>query len=537
MKFLAVALPLLLLLAGCAAPKTPTNNDAPTAITPGDPLELGTFAVATALYDFGPVIVTDPELVLYRYPVFMTGSVHYPASGDGPLPLVLLMHGRHGTCAILGIEGIGTHVCPNAVVIEPVNSFAGYAGLAGNLASHGYVVASINANQINDRDLLGDSGANARAELVLNTIAALHNVHRDGSNGLPDLQGRIDLERIGLMGHSRGGEGVMRATTMNEQAGGAFGIQAVFTLAPTDFARWALANQTAFATLLPYCDGDVYNLQGAWMYDDAREAIAAGRVTLAPGQLLAQVVALGANHNFYNTVWTGDDNGGSQDPWCGADVSGNGRDAPDVQRAHGDAVMASFLRLFVGGEEEFRPYWTGEHSWPDALCPGWDRCSERLLMSAFVPERVLLSLDGSGGEPVYGLKAAACTPPQCPGDPTYTVADQTALDGPAGGGLLFRTDRIAPTADSRWLTLRAGVPVAARDVTLEAVFSTPTVDYPVTVPAHTALAAPPGEGEAKTLLNEVRIPFPAGLDPADLDAVYVVFAGPGKLQIADVAFS
>lgn len=530
----------VLLLAGCLeAQDAPVDASDPVVTAPADFLAMGPLGITSELYDFGLVVATDPSLVVYRYPVQMTGSIHFPANGEGPFPLVLLMHGRHGTCAILGIEGIGTHVCPNAMVVEPVDSFAGYDGLAANLASHGYVVASINANQVNDRDLAGDSGANARAEVALATIDALAGVNEAGGSGLDALQGRIDLTRIGLMGHSRGGEGMMRATTLNVERGDPYPIVALFALAPTDFARWELADGTAFATILPYCDGDVFNLQGGWMYDDARSDLAKGQLSLGADQVLAQVITRGANHNFYNTVWTGDDNGGSPDPWCGADESGNGRDEPEEQRAHGDALMASFFRAFVGGEAAFRSYWNGSSPWPAELCPGRDTCDDRLLLSTQSPAAVVLSLDGSDGTPAGGLSAERCTPPQCPGKPTFTVAAQTAIEGPAGGSLAYAVPAGAALGHGA-LTFRAGVPVGDDDVALQVHFvgADGTVEV-VDVSGHPTLMAPPGgDGDepmdAKTLLSMVRVPFPAGLDPAGLTEVRLVLATGGTLQVADV---
>ena len=49
--------------------------------------------------------------------------------------------------------------------------------------------------------------------------------------------GKVNLQNIGLMGHSRGGEGVARAAVLNADRGGQYGIRAVLPLAPTDFAR------------------------------------------------------------------------------------------------------------------------------------------------------------------------------------------------------------------------------------------------------------------------------------------------------------
>src|SRR5262249_45352927 len=109
--------------------------------------------------------------------------------------------------------------------------------------------------------------------------------------------GKLDLQDVGLMGHSRGGEGVVRGYLLNQSLGSPYGIKAVFALAPIDFQN-ELINNVPFAVLLPYNDGDVSNLQGAHFFDDSRYNV--------PGDTGPKfsIEVIGANHNFYNTVWT-----------------------------------------------------------------------------------------------------------------------------------------------------------------------------------------------------------------------------------------
>src|SRR5262249_9487117 len=114
------------------------------------------------------------------------------------------------------------------------------------------------------------------------------------------------------------------------------------------------------AVLLPYCDGDVDDLQGVHFYDDARYNV--------PGDVAPKhtILVLGANHNFYNTIWTpslfpagtSDDGGPDSDPFCGATVSGNGRLSDAQQRAGGLVYVSAFLRVYVGGESQFLPLLT-----------------------------------------------------------------------------------------------------------------------------------------------------------------------------------
>ena len=71
------------------------------------------------------------------------------------------------------------------------------------------------------------------------------------------------------MGHSRGGEGVVWHVIVDRRRADPYGIDAVLPLAPVDFTRKTM-NRVPLAVVLPYCDGDVSDLQGVHMFDDAR---------------------------------------------------------------------------------------------------------------------------------------------------------------------------------------------------------------------------------------------------------------------------
>ena len=82
-------------------------------------------------------------------------------------------------------------------------------------------------------------------------------------------------------------------------------------LAPTDFA-WHTAPYVPTVTVLPYCDGDVSDLQGQRFTDVAR-GLAAGDTSLK-----SSVMAMGTNHNFFNSEWTpGTAAAPSWDDWGG----------------------------------------------------------------------------------------------------------------------------------------------------------------------------------------------------------------------------
>ena len=118
-----------------------------------------------------------------------------------------------------------------------------------------------------------DAGAQARAELILDHLDLWKKWSTIGGGPFgTSFVGRSTCSNVGLMGHSRGGEGVARAAVLNADRGGQYGIRAVLPLAPTDFAR-ATVPGVAMSVVLPYCDGDVSDLQGQKFYDDTRYSV------------------------------------------------------------------------------------------------------------------------------------------------------------------------------------------------------------------------------------------------------------------------
>jgi hypothetical protein len=136
-------------------------------------------------------------------------------------------------------------------------------------------VASIGANGINAQDnSVADLGMLARAQLIQRHLDIWNTFNTTGGPPFGSaFVGNVDLSKVGTMGHSRGGEGVVRHFILNEDAGSPYGIEAVLPLAPTDFNR-SVINEVPLAVLLPYCDGDVADLQGIHFFDDARYSVA-----------------------------------------------------------------------------------------------------------------------------------------------------------------------------------------------------------------------------------------------------------------------
>jgi len=353
-----------------------TDADGATAsaareVLAADPTANGEFTVARADYDLGDQAVDLQDIGGIKGE--MRAAVYYPVEADGERPVVVFLHGRHGSCAnptTTPIPNPLRYPCAEGLIDIP--SYLGYDAPAETLASNGYVVVSIAANAINSNDnqLAPDYGATARGGLVLSHLDLLAQANTGDAAGLSsELTGRLDLDHVGLMGHSRGGDGVVRAALMNEALPQPYGIESVLPLAPVDFGRLSLPNVPTF-TLLPYCDGDVVNLQGQHFYEDSRQAF-------DDGVLRTTALVMGANHNFFNTVWTPglypysvSDDWAAQDrqqvnPVCGQ--AAESRLAPAEQYNLGDAYVSGWFMLTMGGDEELLPMFDGSGAVPAAV--------------------------------------------------------------------------------------------------------------------------------------------------------------------------
>ena len=328
-----------------------------TLVYAQDPGTPGPLAWTKQSYDLGDEAFSPPT---FPVDVEVIGSVHHPTDlTGGPYPVLVFLHGRHSTC-YTGSSSTLDWPCTGAWSSIP--SYDGYDYLAEHFASHGYIVISVSANSISNTDnSTPDYGMQARGELVQHHLDLWNDWNTVGGGPFgSDFIGALDLSNVGTMGHSRGGEGVIEHALYNEELGSPYGVNAVLTLAPVDFNRPVLTG-TPVMNIAPYCDGDVSDLQGVHFYDDVRY--------LDPDDNSPKynIVMLGANHNYYNTVWTpglfpagtGDDwqwvNPSQNDSQCGTSNPANARyDAP-TQRAALLAYASAFFRVHIGGETAFEP--------------------------------------------------------------------------------------------------------------------------------------------------------------------------------------
>lgn len=523
-----------------------------------DPSKTGRFPVDQLDYKGGQVVLQDQ----YGVPVVeeLKGSIHLPDHGSGPWPLIVLIHGRHATCRALDtIELIfATSPCPELEpVTSDITSYRGYDYLAHNLASHGYVVVSASANGINSYDFPAsamDSGMEWRAQLVGETIDLIAGWNeRVGPREVGDrLIGAVDLDRIGLMGHSRGGEGVARFVLSNKTrtTGPTYdGLRAVFALAPTDFYEEKVPG-VHFGTIVPLCDGDVYNLQGAWMFDDAR--------FLKPERFdRVQFAVEGANHNFFNTVWTFDDGiyggaGTGNNPACDPEMPGNVRLSAREQRSIGLDLMAAFFRRYLGGEKRFDPLMTGAATVPAAHCPR--RCDDVVLTSYVGPGAHFVLRPRAGEKPKTTGKVVVsyCKPTLdgvgCPSVPNRSPAGQMSIAWTGHGSVSLPLKGLDARRFSA-LTFRTAVNftdernerLQVQDFGVRLIDNSGRSARVDAARFSRALRPPAGLKHQQMLLNGVRIPLSAfgGVDLGNLSRIELVFGDvrkTGSIQLAELAF-
>ncbi len=324
----------------------------------------------------------------------LRGSIRYPLTSE-PSKLIVFLHGRHSVCFTGGAPAPGSYVCDDTTAPDGtptstnIRSYGGYDYLAENLATHGYAVASIEANVSNFDNNYPDAGASIRSQMIQAHLRLLTRwkygtgpVTGDPSTTIGNkLVGKLELSSgIGLMGHSRGGDAVTDFVTYNQNlaSGVRNKIAGVVALAPTYYTLNRFPKGVNYATLLPTCDGDVSGLQGAKFFENAKYD--AGNDKVAKIQWAVE----GTNHNFYNSTWTGDDFGTASDPSCHTEAAKTGRLSAVDQRKVGVALMNGFMRRYVGGERAFDPLMTGEVTLPESLGLTSGIDAEKVVKTSYV---------------------------------------------------------------------------------------------------------------------------------------------------------
>ena len=255
-----------------------------------------------ATFDAGTLTIVGRSLAV-------RGSVFYPAERAGKrtpfhrattrrgrVPIVFIAHGNHEI--FHDPANRMTQSCSNPGGYRTIHNHRGYDYLQTSLACSGIIATSIDCNQTNCSGL-SSTNIRQRAGLIVEAIRHFQTLDADASSVFHE---RIDFDKIGLLGHSRGAEAVLRAA--EDVNGGALGsarVRSVISLAPTDVgASNGRPNGFTFMAILPAADGDVVTNDGAKFYDRA-----------TPSPFKCQLYIDGANHNFFNKEWVNNEGHGS----------------------------------------------------------------------------------------------------------------------------------------------------------------------------------------------------------------------------------
>jgi dienelactone hydrolase len=224
--------------------------------------------------------------------------------------------------------------------------FTEYDALGRHLASNGFIVASINLLITVPPDSQG-MAPRGRANVLFKHLEVLK--HKFGAQV---------ADSIGLIGHSRGGEAVVRAADFIGASSAPLNLQtinAIISLAPTDlWEKEDLTQNIPFFVLYGSRDGDVDGARFARRFHlaPAAPAIAAGSggFSLYDRAVNSAVKSMsfvyGATHNGFITT--------NKDFVLGGAIS------PTIQKRITLAYMNAFMRQHLLGEDTWKSYFTGD---------------------------------------------------------------------------------------------------------------------------------------------------------------------------------
>ncbi len=301
---------------------------------------------ASTLVDLGDDAGSRNEYWGFSPDSFPLNARVWHPDGPGPFPLVLMVHGNHSMKEY---------------------SDPGYGYLGELLASRGYIFASVDMNFINGAI---DEENDGRGWLLLKHLQQWERF--DAEDGNP-FEGRVDMDRIALIGHSRGGEAVANAAAFNRLErypddasftfDFGFDIRSVVAIAPVDGQyrptdRLVPFHDVNYMVFHGSHDGDVTSFHGLRPFNRLRFTDGTSRFKTA-------IYVYRANHGQWNTVWGPHDNG----PRSPRILDLRGLMPGEDQRRFGKVYVSAFLDATLKDDDRYLPLFRDHRVAGDWLPP------------------------------------------------------------------------------------------------------------------------------------------------------------------------
>jgi len=261
----------------------------------------------------------------------LNGRVWFP-DGAGPFPLVLIVHGNHNMKDF---------------------SDPGYEYLGKLLAGRGFIAVSVDENFLNQKF----GGENdARAFVLLEHLKVWQKWNQAQGH---EFESRVDMDRIALIGHSRGGESAAHAAAFNRlerypddanvKLDYNFAISSVIAIAPCDGQYRPAGHPTAlenvnYLVIQGGHDADVATFLGLRQYNRVN-------FTDENFRFKSAIYVYRANHNRFNTAW-GRLNASAPVSWL---INDKPIMDMESQRKVAKVLISAFLEATINGREEYLP--------------------------------------------------------------------------------------------------------------------------------------------------------------------------------------
>ena len=236
------------------------------SVTPSQPNDV-------VFYDIGTKLIKLPSGSDLN--ITLNGGIAVPASQNNPI--VMILHGSHPM----------ENAADNRYDL-------GYSYLMKSLASQGYAALSLNVN-LQYSFLDGEPiGQERLITIFQETLAALKLANDGKYNGFgTDLTGKLDLSNLVLVGHSRGGGGIIYVADALQKDKDVK-VVGLVAFSPTEvYVEDLKSTDIPTSFIIPELDGDVVSLDGYTYFDTL--------VSQTNRTNDLQLVYLyGANHNAFN---------------------------------------------------------------------------------------------------------------------------------------------------------------------------------------------------------------------------------------------